>query len=283
MSRPALPLIAHDCDPVHSSIIVTLSPPSTMLTERIDFPGPHGKLSAKLDAPDGTPRAYGVFAHCFTCSKDVLAATRIAQGLASLGIAVLRFDFAGLGASAGDFADTNFSSNVEDLVTAADFLRDKFAAPTLLIGHSLGGAAVLAAAQRVPEARAIVTIAAPSDPHYVVDHLLGEHLDTIAKLGEARVRLAGRNFNIRQHFVDDASRHQVHDCIANLGRPLLVMHAPHDDTVSMDNATRIFGLAQHPKAFVSLDGIDHLITGREDAAWVAGIIAAWSGRYLDRA
>jgi alpha-beta hydrolase superfamily lysophospholipase len=254
-----------------------------MLTERIDFPGPHGKISAKLDTPDGTPRAYGLFAHCFTCSKDVLAATRISQGLASLGVAVLRFDFAGLGASAGDFADTNFSSNVEDLVTAADFLRTKFAAPKLLIGHSLGGAAVLAAAHRVPEACAVVTIAAPSEPHYVVHKLLSEHLDTIAQLGEARVRLAGRNFNIRQHFVDDAGRHQLHDKIANLGRALLVMHAPHDDTVSMDNASRIFEIAQHPKSFVSLDGMDHLITGRDDAAYVAGIVAAWSSRYLDAA
>nr|WP_314543357.1 alpha/beta fold hydrolase [uncultured Massilia sp.] len=251
-----------------------------MLTERIDFPGPHGKISAKLDAPDGTPHAYGIFAHCFTCSKDVLAATRIAQGLAAQGVAVLRFDFAGLGASAGDFSDTNFSSNVDDLVTAADFLRTKFAAPKLLIGHSLGGAAVLAAAHRVPEAKAVVTIAAPSDPHYVVDNLLSEHLDTIAKLGEARVRLAGRNFNIRRHFVEDAARHKIHEHIAGLGRALLVMHAPQDDTVSMDNATRIFELAQHPKSFISLDGIDHLITGREDGAYVAGIIAAWSARYL---
>ncbi|MFK3736378.1 alpha/beta hydrolase family protein [Massilia sp. TN1-12] len=251
-----------------------------MLTERIDFPGPHGKISAKLDAPDGTPRAYGIFAHCFTCSKDVLAATRVAQGLAAHGVAVLRFDFAGLGASAGDFADTNFSSNVQDLVTAADFLRAKFAAPKLLIGHSLGGAAVLAAAHRVPEAQAVVTIAAPSDPHYVVDNLLSEHLDTITKLGEARVRLAGRNFNIRRHFVEDAAQHKIHEHIANLGRALLVMHAPQDDTVSMDNASRIFELAQHPKSFISLDGIDHLITGREDGAYVAGIIAAWSARYL---
>jgi putative redox protein len=252
-----------------------------MHTERIDFPGPHGKLSAKLDAPAGTPRAYGIFAHCFTCSKDVLAATHIARGLASLGVAVLRFDFAGLGSSHGDFADTNFSSNVEDLVAAADYLRANFAAPQLLIGHSLGGAAVLAAAHRVPEAKAIATIAAPSDPHYVVHKLLSEHLDTIAQLGEARVKLAGRDFNIRRHFVEDAGRHQLHDRIANLGRALLVMQAPQDDTVSMDNATRIFELAQHPKSFISLDGMDHLITRREDAAYVAGVIAAWSARYLD--
>jgi len=251
-----------------------------MLTERIDFQGPHGKLSGKLDAPSGTPRAYGVFAHCFTCSKDVLAATRVSQGLAELGVAMLRFDFAGLGNSAGDFADTNFSSNVDDLVAASDFLREKFAAPSLLVGHSLGGTAVLAAAHRIPEAKAVVTIASPSDPHYVVNKLFAEHLDTIAKLGEARVRLAGRNFSIRQHFVDDAGQHQLHHKIATLGRPLLVMHAPQDDTVDMANASRIFELAQHPKSFVSLEGIDHLVTGREDAAYVTGLIAAWSGRYI---
>ncbi len=250
------------------------------LTERMDFEGPHGKLSAKLDAPDGIPRAYGLFAHCFTCSKDVLAATRISQGLADLGIAMLRFDFAGLGNSAGDFADTNFSSNVDDLVAAADFLRTRFQAPSLLVGHSMGGTAVLAAAHRVPESKAVVTIASPSDPQYVVHKLFSEHLDTIAKLGEARVRLAGRNFSIRQHFVDDATQHQLHDRISTLDRALLVMHAPQDDTVDKANASRIFELARHPKSYVSLDGIDHLLTGREDAAYVAGLISAWSSRYL---
>ena len=250
------------------------------LTERMDFEGPHGKLSAKLDAPDGTPRAYGLFAHCFTCSKDVLAATRISQGLAELGIAMLRFDFAGLGNSAGNFADTNFSSNVDDLVAAADFLRTRFQAPSLLVGHSMGGTAVLAASHRIPESKAVVTIASPSDPQYVVTKLFAEHLDTIAKLGEARVRLAGRNFNIRQHFVDDAIGHGLHDRIATLGRALLVMHAPQDDTVDKSNASRIFELARHPKSYVSLDGMDHLLTGREDAAYVAGLIGAWSARYI---
>jgi alpha/beta superfamily hydrolase len=254
-----------------------------MFTERMDFQGPHGKLSAKLDAPTGTPRAYGIFAHCFTCSKDVLAANRISQGLAAQGIAMLRFDFAGLGASAGDFADTNFSSNVDDLLAAADFLRTRFAAPKLLVGHSMGGAAVLAAAARIPESRAVVTIAAPSDPRYVVDCLLTEHLDTIARLGEARVRLAGRNFNIRQHFVDDAAQHALADRIAALGRALLVLHAPQDDTVAFSNAQRIFASAQQPKAFVALDGVDHLVTNKDDAAWITGLIAAWSVRYIDAA
>ena len=254
-----------------------------MPTERVEFQGPLGKLAAKIDLPDGLPRAYGVFAHCFTCSKDVLAANRISQGLAAHGVGMLRFDFAGLGASAGDFGDTNFSSNVEDLVTAAAFLREKFAAPRLLVGHSMGGTAVLAAAHRIAESRAVVTIASPSDPHYVVNSLLHEHLDTIAKLGEARVHLAGREFNIRRQFVEDATQHKLAERIAQLGRALLVMHAPNDDTVEIANALRIFELARYPKSFVSLDGIDHLVTGREDAAQVAAMIGAWSARHIDAA
>ena len=251
-----------------------------MLTERVAFEGPHGNIAGKLDLPDSMPRAYGVFAHCFTCSKDVLAANRIAQGLAAHGVAMLRFDFAGLGASAGDFGDTNFSSNVEDLVAAAGFLREKFAAPRLLVGHSMGGTAVLAAAHRIPESRAVVTIASPSDPHYVVNALLSEHLDTLAELGQARVKLAGREFQIRQQFVEDATRHRLAERISDLGRALLVMHAPGDDTVDIANALRIFEMARYPKSFVSLDGVDHLVTGREDAAQVAAMIAAWSGRYI---
>ena len=252
-----------------------------MGTSRAHFQGRHGKLSAKLDLPDGAVRAYGIFAHCFTCSKDVLAANRISGGLAAQGIAMLRFDFAGLGASAGDFGDTNFSSNVDDLVAAADFLREHHAAPRLLVGHSMGGTAVLAAAHRIPESKAVVTIASPSDPHYVVHSLLAEHLATIAQLGEARVKLAGRDFQIRQQFVEDATQHKLADRIAGLGRALMVMHAPGDDTVDVANALRIFGLAAYPKSFVSLDGVDHLVTGREDAANVAAMIGAWSGRYID--
>jgi putative redox protein len=272
--------LAPKFDPVQSSASIATER-KRMSTERVEFQGPHGKISAKLDMPDGAARAYGVFAHCFTCSKDVLAANRISQGLAERGVAMLRFDFAGLGASQGDFADTNFSSNVEDLVAASDFLREKFAAPRLLVGHSMGGTAVLAAAHRIPESRAVVTIASPSDPHYVVNALLSEHLDTIAELGEARVKLAGRDFNIRQQFVEDATQHQLAERIAHLGRALLVMHAPNDDTVEIENALRIFEQAAYPKSFVSLDGMDHLVTGRDDAAQVAAMIAAWSARYID--
>lgn len=251
-----------------------------MKSTRQDFPGAHGHLlAARLDAPDGDIRAYALFAHCFTCGKDVLAARRIAQGLTEHGIAVLRFDFTGLGASAGEFADTNFSSNVDDLVAAADFLRANHAAPQLLIGHSLGGSAVLAAAAQVPEALAVVTLAAPSTPAYVT-RMFSAHLEQIAAEGEAHVELVGRPFRIRQQFVDDAASHSLKECIAGLRRALLVMHAPQDDTVSLSNAMEIFTAAKHPKSFVSLDDANHLLTGRDDAAYVANLIAAWSSRYL---
>ena len=251
-----------------------------MKSTRQDFPGAHGHLlAARLDAPDGAIRAYALFAHCFTCGKDVLAARRIAQGLTEHGIAVLRFDFTGLGASEGESAATNFSSNVDDLIAAADFLRAKHAAPQLLIGHSLGGAAVLAAAAQVPEATAVVTLAAPSTPAYVT-RMFSAHLDQIAADGEALVQLEGRPFRIRQQFVDDAGSHSLKECIAGLRRALLVMHAPNDTTVSLSNAMEIFTAAKHPKSFVSLDDADHLLTGRDDAAYVANVIAAWSARYL---
>ena len=247
----------------------------------VHFPGADGQLlAARLDVPDGPVRAYALFAHCFSCSKDVLAASRTAHGLARHGIAVLRFDFTGLGASEGEFANTNFSSNIADLIAAVDFLRAEYAAPQLLVGHSLGGAAVLAAAAPVPEARAVATIAAPSDPHHVTG-LFGEHLDTIAEHGEARVRLAGREFTIRRQFLEDIAEHSLAERIHALKLPLLVLHSPLDRTVPLSDAMQIFEAARHPKSFVSLDSADHLLTRREDAQYVAGVIAAWSARYLD--
>jgi putative redox protein len=236
-------------------------------------------LDARLDAPDGPPKAYALFAHCFTCGKDVLAATRIAQALAGHGIAVLRFDFAGLGASEGDFADTNFTSNVADLIAAADFMRTTLQAPRLLIGHSLGGAAVLAAAEAMPEVSAVVTVAAPSDPSHVTA-MFSDHLEQIAEHGEAEVQLAGRPFRIKQQFVEDVAEHRLKGKIATLRRALMVMHAPLDDTVGIANAMEIFIAAKHPKSFVSLDDADHLLTRRADALYVADMIAAWSGRYI---
>lgn len=251
-----------------------------MPSERKDFPGADGQLlSARLDSPDGDILAYALFAHCFTCTKDVFAASRIAQALAAKGIAVLRFDFTGLGASEGEFANTNFSSNVQDLVAAADFMRTQLKAPTLIIGHSLGGAAVLAAAGEIAELKAVVTLAAPSDPSHVT-RLFGEHLDTIHAEGEAEVQLAGRAFTIKRQFLLDVAEHRLNEKTAHLQRALLVMHSPQDQTVDISNALHIFTAARHPKSFVSLDGADHLLTRKEDAEWVAGVIAAWSARYV---
>jgi putative redox protein len=251
-----------------------------MQSHRQEFTGADGhKLAARLDAPDGEVKAYALFAHCFTCGKDVFAASRIAQALTEHGIAVLRFDFTGLGASEGEFANTNFSSNLADLVAAADFMRATYAAPRLLIGHSLGGAAVLAAASQMQEVKAVVTIAAPSDPSHVTG-LFSAHLDEIAREGEAQVQLAGRPFRIKQQFVEDAGEHNLKVKIAALKRALMVMHAPGDDTVGISNAMEIFTAAKHPKSFVSLDSADHLLTQRPDAIYVANLIAVWSDRYL---
>jgi putative redox protein len=251
-----------------------------MRAERLEFTGTNGqKLAARLDAPDGAIRKYALFAHCFTCGKDVFAASRIAQGLTDHGIAVLRFDFTGLGASEGEFANTNFSSNLDDLVAAADYLRSHHGAPALLIGHSLGGAAVLGAAERMPEVKAVVTIAAPSDPSHVTG-LFQQHLDQIAQEGEALVQLAGRPFRIKQQFVEDAGEHNLKVRIAALKRALLVMHAPGDTTVGLSNAMEIFTAAKHPKSFISLDSADHLLSKREDAVYVANLIATWSERYI---
>ncbi len=251
-----------------------------MPAQRFDFPNPRGeRLAALLDLPDGTPRAYALFAHCFTCGKDVLAASRIAQGLTRLGIAVLRFDFTGLGASDGEFANTNFSSNIADLVAAADHLRQTHAAPQLLIGHSLGGAAVLAAAGDIPEVRAVATIGAPSDPSHVT-HLLRDRLADIQAHGEVEVTLAGRPFRVQRQFLEDVAHQKLGERVAHLRKALLILHAPGDETVGIENASAIFGAAKHPKSFVSLDDADHLLRRPRDAAYAATVIAAWVERYL---
>jgi putative redox protein len=250
---------------------------------KVTFTGSGGEsLAARLDLPQGRPRAYALFAHCFTCSKDIFAAARIAGGLAERGFAVLRFDFTGLGASEGDFANTNFSSNVEDLVRAADFLREHHAAPQLLIGHSLGGAAVLAAAARVPEARAVATIAAPADPAHVAAHFTEARAE-IEAAGAAEVQLVGRPFRIKKQFLEDIATHRLETAIGGLKKALMVFHAPRDATVGIDSASRIFLAARHPKSFVSLDDADHLLSRRSDAVYVAEVLAAWAGRYLGEA
>jgi uncharacterized OsmC-like protein/fermentation-respiration switch protein FrsA (DUF1100 family) len=254
-----------------------------MPIERFQFEGAGGiHLAATLDSPEGQIRAYALFAHCFTCGKDVLAAKRIAVALAAKGIAVLRFDFTGLGSSEGDFANSTFASNVADLVRAANHLRETKKAPTVLIGHSLGGAAILAAAESIPEARAVVTIAAPSDPAHVTG-LFADRIEDIRKHGKAEVSLAGRPFTVTREFLDDIAEHSLMDRVARLHRALLIMHAPTDDLVGIDNATRIFVAAKHPKSFVSLAGADHLLSDRRDSGYVADVIAAWASRYIEPA
>ena len=253
-----------------------------MPAETIHFPGTQGfELAARLNLPDETPRAFALFAHCFTCSKDTKAASYISQALTEHGIAVLRFDFTGLGASGGEFADTSFSSNIGDLLAATDWLRKNRKAPQILIGHSLGGAAVLAAAPHVPEARAVATIGAPFEPAHVARLFSASRKDIEAN-GEATVDIGGRPFRVKKQFLDDLSRHNPAKTIGSLRKALLVFHSPNDAVVDIDNAAKIFQAAKHPKSFVSLDHADHLLSRAEDAAYAAEVLAAWSSRYLDR-
>lgn len=251
-----------------------------MPSSRLTFPGAQGQsLAARFDAPEGLLRATALFAHCFTCGKDLRAANRLAEALAVRGIAVLRFDFTGLGASAGEFANTGFRSNVDDLVAAADYLREHHEAPQILIGHSFGGTAVLAAADRIPESVAVVTIGAPADPAHVT-HLFRSSLAEIERAGVAEVAIAGRTFTISRAFLDDLKSQNQIERIRNLRKALLIFHAPRDEIVGIENASKIFAVAKHPKSFVSLDGADHLLSRPQDAAFVAEVLAAWTGRYL---
>ncbi|WP_299076187.1 bifunctional alpha/beta hydrolase/OsmC family protein [uncultured Ruegeria sp.] len=251
-----------------------------MPTERITFAGHDGsQLAARLDLPDGPVLATALFAHCFTCSKDIPAARRISARLAAMGIAVLRFDFTGLGHSGGEFANTTFTSNVEDLISAAQFLAGRNMAPALLIGHSLGGAAVLRARAGIPSIKAVVTLGAPADPGHVSHHFEAA-LPQIQKEGSAEVALGGRPFRIGKAFVDDISEAALTPAIEDLKAALLVLHAPRDETVSIDNAAAIFMAAKHPKSFVTLDDADHLVTRAADAEYAADVITAWVSRYV---
>ncbi len=250
-------------------------------SEKIFFASADGhELAGRLDLPDGKPEAFALWAHCFSCTKDVFAASRVAKGLTTKGIAVLRFDFTGLGASEGDFANTNFTSNGDDLVAAADYLRENYEAPKILIGHSLGGSAVLAIAARVPEAVAVCTIGAPADPAHVAHHFEDARSE-IEEKGEAEVFLVGRPFRIKKQFLEDIESQKLEQDIAGMRKALLIFHSPIDDVVSIDNAANIFQAAKHPKSFVSLDMADHMLSRKEDAAYVAEVIAAWAARYVD--
>ncbi len=249
-------------------------------SEKVTFTNNQGQqLAARLDKPLSQPRAYALFAHCFTCSKDIFAASRIAQGLVQNDIAVLRFDFTGLGSSEGEFENTNFSSNVDDLVAAAEFLAEDYKAPDLLIGHSLGGAAVLVAAKHIPSAKAVVTVNAPADPDHVKENF-ALALDEIRETGVAEVSLAGRPFTIKEQFLDDISEQNLARDIASLGKALLVFHGPLDQTVGIENAAAIFTAAKHPKSFITLDDADHLLSRREDAAYIADTLSAWVKHHI---
>ena len=255
--------------------MIAMSVPSGKIT----FEGAGGEtLAARLDLPHGPVRAYALFAHCFTCGKDVIAASRIAHGLSSRGIAVLRFDFTGLGSSEGDFANTSFTSNVEDLLAAADYLRREHGASGLLIGHSLGGAAVLRAAGSIPEAQLVATIGAPADPAHV-QRLIKDSEDDIRRNGKARIDVGGRSFEIGEKFLDDLRRGWPDDYLGGLRKALLIFHAPRDQTVGIENAAEIFTAARHPKSFISLDGADHLLSNRADADYVADVLSTWVTRY----
>lgn len=239
-----------------------------------------GQLAGHLYTPDaGAPRAYAVFAHCFTCTKNLVASRNIADAMSTEGVATLVFDFTGLGDSEGEFADSNFTTNVEDIVAAADFLEDEYEAPRILVGHSLGGTAVLMAAAHVDSAVAVATIASPAEAGHV-SHLLAGSREDIEKAGEAEVLLAGRPFRIKKQFLDDIQGHSVVDSVAKLRKAYLVMHAPLDDTVGVDNASTLFAAARHPKSFVSLDRADHLLMRPDDSRYAGALIAAWAARYL---
>ena len=251
-----------------------------MPTERFTFAGHAGDdLAARLDLPSGPHLATAIFAHCFTCSKDITAARRIAGRLAAMGIAVLRFDFTGLGHSQGEFANTSFTSNVQDLHAAHDALTSRDMVPQLIIGHSLGGAAVLKAASQMAGIKAVVTIGAPFDPEHVT-HNFADAIPQIMADGQAEVSLGGRPFTISKAFIEDVSQTSLSAATANLHAALLVMHAPRDATVGVENATQIFTAAKHPKSFVTLDGADHLMSNAEDAEYAADTIATWARRYI---
>ena len=252
-----------------------------MRSQPVHFENAEGhRLSARLELPlHGPTLGCAVFAHCFTCSKNLKAVGHISDALAAQGIAVLRFDFTGLGQSEGDFADTNFSSNVADLVAAARFMEATYEAPALLIGHSLGGAAVLQAVAELPEIRAVATIGAPADPAHVV-HLIEDSRAEIEARGEAEVVLGGRRFRIRKQFLDDLEASRMQETLRALKRPLLILHSPVDNTVGVENAAALFKAARHPKSFVSLDHADHLLTDEADSRYVGAVIAAWAKRYI---
>lgn len=247
---------------------------------KVEFKNKEGlTLSGRLHLPAGTIKTFAVYAHCFTCSKDIKAARNICQYLSERGIAALRFDFTGLGDSEGEFVDTNFTTNVTDLLSASKFLEENYQAPEIMIGHSLGGAAALVAASKLESIKAVSTINSPCHPKHVARHMAGAE-EQILWNGEADIEISGRSLKIKKHFLDDLKAYDMEEVFRDLDAAVLVFHAPHDETVNIQNATMIFQLAQHPKSFISLDSADHLIMNNEDAKYIASSIDAWAGRYV---
>ena len=251
-----------------------------MSSNKVSFQNESGQtLAARLELPDEEPNGFALFAHCFTCNKNLTAVRNIGRSLNEAGIAVLRFDFTGLGESEGDFENTNFSSNVEDLICAANFLAENYQAPKILIGHSLGGAAVIFAANKIESVNAVATIGAPSDPKHV-SHLFASGIEEIKEKGEARLSIGGREFNIQKQFLDDINDQNMASTLKKMKKPLLVMHSPQDTTVEIENAANIYQAAWHPKSFITLDGADHLLSDKRDSLYVGKLIATWADRYI---
>jgi len=255
---------------------------ATMKIEKLTFKNKEGKaLSARIEFPvEDKPLAYALFAHCFTCGKDLIASRNISRTLTSKGIAVMLFDFTGLGASEGDFESSDFSGNISDIYAASDFLKENYKAPEIIIGHSLGGAAVLFAAAQLESIKAVVTIAAPFDPYHLTK-MLSKDLDKIQEEGKAEVFIGGRPFTINQSFIDDLKAHNAEETARDLRKPLLILHSPQDETVSIENAAKIYTAAHHPKSFISLDGANHLLSNKRDSEYVGNIIAGWVRRYIN--
>ncbi len=253
-----------------------------MNLHKVNFPNLENQaLAGRLELPaDQQPHNFAIFAHCFTCTKNLLAVKNVSRALTAAGFGVLRFDFTGLGESEGDFENTNFSGNVEDLLAAAQFLKKEYEAPTLLIGHSLGGTAVLMAAAKLASIKAVVTINAPSDPEHVTHHL-EQDIAKIEREGKAQVNLSGRPFTIKKHFLDDLKKQPIKEVVKSLRKALLILHSPQDLTVSVNNAEEIYMAAHHPKSFVSLDGADHLLSRKEDSQYAGNVIAGWASRYVE--
>ncbi len=253
-----------------------------MRSDKITFKSGGNELSARLELPaNGRPHNFALFAHCFTCTKNLNAVRNISGSLVEFGFGVLSFDFTGLGNSEGEFSDTNFSSNISDLIAAADFLAENYNTPSLIIGHSLGGAAAIFAAQKIDSVQAIATIGAPANPEHVT-HLIEDEIENIVSSGEAKVNIGGRPFKVKKQFIDDLKEHKLAKVLTDMRKSALILHSPQDKVVAIENAAELYKAAHHPKSFISLDGADHLLSKKEDSAYAGQLISSWAHRYIPK-